>query len=149
MIPGRSVPLYLGIGLFLLHLAGAPSGRSIAGEWITEDGNAIIEIVQSDSLYDGTIIWAQKEGLPGDSLRDIHNPDSSRRTAPIVGLRILKDFRADGGGTWSDGSVYDPESGNTYRGTITMVDSTTLRLRGYILLPLFGRTTIWTRWHEK
>lgn len=43
------------------------------------------------------------------------------------------------------GKVYDPESGNEYKAKMTLVDNKTLKLRGYILIPLLGRTEVWTR----
>jgi uncharacterized protein (DUF2147 family) len=143
MTPGRYWSL--GVALLFVNPAAGSPGSSIIGNWVTEDGNAIVGIFRCDTLYCGEIIWAQKDGIAGDSLHDIHNPDPGARNAPIIGLCILKHFKADDDGSWSDGSVYDPESGNTYRGTISIVDSLTLRLRGYRVLPLFGRTTIWTR----
>jgi uncharacterized protein (DUF2147 family) len=48
-------------------------------------------------------------------------------------------------GQWTGGRVYDPNSGNTYRGTITLIDADTLKLRGYVGITLFGRTEIWKR----
>jgi uncharacterized protein (DUF2147 family) len=41
--------------------------------------------------------------------------------------------------------VYDPKSGKTYRGKMTFVSPNQLNLRGFIGIPLFGRTTTWTR----
>ena len=46
---------------------------------------------------------------------------------------------------WSGGSLYDPESGNTYGGRITLNPDGTLSLRGYIGISLFGRSETWTR----
>jgi uncharacterized protein (DUF2147 family) len=43
------------------------------------------------------------------------------------------------------GRVYDPESGKDYKGKLHLVDEKTLDLRGYVLIPLFGRTETWTR----
>jgi uncharacterized protein (DUF2147 family) len=51
--------------------------------------------------------------------------------------------RADG--TWTDGSIYDPASGYTYRCQLSLDGNDRLRLRGYVGVPLIGRTTTWTR----
>jgi uncharacterized protein (DUF2147 family) len=71
------------------------------------------------------------------------------REQPVLGLRIISDFNYDGEGVWSGGTVYDPESGNDYRGKMTLADDRTLELRGYVLIPLFGRSETWTRWEGK
>ena len=49
------------------------------------------------------------------------------------------------GKTWTDGRVYDPESGKTYQGRITLEQEDTLKLRGFVGAPVFGRTSTWTR----
>ena len=46
---------------------------------------------------------------------------------------------------WAGGMIYDPNSGNTYKGTMRLVDRNTLKLRGYIGISLFGRSDTWTR----
>jgi uncharacterized protein (DUF2147 family) len=47
--------------------------------------------------------------------------------------------------TWGKGSLYDPKSGKSYRGKIHLAAPGRLELRGYIGIPLFGRTSVWTR----
>jgi uncharacterized protein (DUF2147 family) len=58
---------------------------------------------------------------------------------------LLRDFRYDGDNVWTDGTIYDPESGNDYSCKITMEKPTHLQVRGYIGISLFGRTEVWTR----
>jgi len=47
--------------------------------------------------------------------------------------------------TWGNGCIYDPASGSTYTCLLTLDGDDRLRLRGYVGLPLLGRTTAWTR----
>ncbi len=42
------------------------------------------------------------------------------------------------------GTIYDPGSGTTYWCRLTL-DGDRLLLRGYVGVPLFGRTTAWIR----
>ncbi|MDH3253170.1 MAG: DUF2147 domain-containing protein [Ignavibacteria bacterium] len=123
---------------------GSPS-PGVVGQWITEEGKARVEIFQCDTTLCGRIVWARQQTETSDTLLDIHNPDAALRDRPIIGLVILKSFAAEGNDRWTGGSVYDPESGSTYNATLELVDTNTLDLRGYILIPLFGRTTTWTR----
>jgi hypothetical protein len=81
-----------------------------------------------------------------DSTMDIHNPDASLRARSLCALEIGSRFHASDASHASGGTIYDPKSGNTYRGTM-VVDGDTLRLRGYIGISLFGRTEIWHRVH--
>lgn len=64
---------------------------------------------------------------------------------PLVGLRILWDFVPDGD-QWSGGQVLDPETGKIYRASIALEDGgKKLRLHGYFLVTLLGRTEHWLR----
>jgi uncharacterized protein (DUF2147 family) len=62
----------------------------------------------------------------------------------VLGLVILTGFKFDTD-EWSDGDIYDPEKGKTYSCTLSLKDSGTLKVRGYIGISLIGRTEIWTR----
>ena len=64
---------------------------------------------------------------------------------PLVGLELFAGFEYDGNGRWIGGTIYDPNSGKTYRCIVTFVDAATLKVRGYIGVPLLGRTEIWKR----
>lgn len=133
--------------------AWAAEGDGIAGVWNSEDRDARIEILNCADKVCGKIVWMDepyytvkdKEGKPGDLRLDIKNPDPALRSRTILGLQILRDFTFAGGNRWTGGKVYDPKNGNTYSGTISLVTSNTLYLRGFIGFSLFGRTTTWTR----
>jgi uncharacterized protein (DUF2147 family) len=79
---------------------------------------------------------------PGYVPLDDNNTDSRLRGRPLCGVQILGGFdpakrknnRLEGG--W----VYDPETGRTYSAILTLVDGNTVKLRGYIGIPLFGKT---------
>jgi len=72
-----------------------------------------------------------------------------------VGLQILSGFMQDGdhqnggdqnGGEWTGGQVLDPETGKVYRASISLEDGgKKLRLHGYFLVTLLGRTEHWLR----
>jgi uncharacterized protein (DUF2147 family) len=79
--------------------------------------------------------------LPGYVPLDEKNLDPARRSVPLCGLQLIGGFKpAKRAGDWDSGWVYDPDSGQTYSGTITQVDSTTAKLRAYIGVPLIGKT---------
>jgi uncharacterized protein (DUF2147 family) len=75
--------------------------------------------------------------------RDEHNRNAAQRSRTLRNLPMLTGFT--GGPTeWRNGSVYNPADGGTYRGTITMTNDNSLRLRGCIVAPLC-KTQTWTR----
>lgn len=75
---------------------------------------------------------------------DGRNTDVSLRNRPLCGLQVGTNFRPTDADHATDGTLYDPESGKTYRGSMQRVGDT-LALRGYVGLKVFGRTEKWTR----
>jgi uncharacterized protein (DUF2147 family) len=136
--------------------ASASDGDSILGIWNNEEKDGRIEIYHCGDRYCGKIVWAKepnypegsKEGPPGTPRLDHNNPKPALRETPIMGLVIMRDFSFAGENTWRGGTVYDPKNGGTYRGKITLVSPDEMKLRGYLGIPLFGRTTTWTRYKE-
>jgi uncharacterized protein (DUF2147 family) len=77
-------------------------------------------------------------------LTDVHNPDPTLRSRALCGLRIGKGFVEVDPRHARGGHLYDPKNGRTYSGQMT-AEGRRLRLRGYVGLPLFGRTETWIR----
>jgi uncharacterized protein (DUF2147 family) len=75
---------------------------------------------------------------------DEKNPDASLRKRPLCGLVIGTGFRQADADHLTDGHLYDPKTGHTYRGTIT-AQNDRLQLHGYIGISMFGRTEVWHR----
>lgn len=109
------------------------------GVWISNNGNEKFEIFRRDDKFYGKLIWMKHVAETGQQLFDINNPDPELRDRKVVGLELLYDFSYKGKGTYSNGKVYDPSSGNTYKCRIR-VEGNTAKVRGYILVPLLGRT---------
>ena len=75
---------------------------------------------------------------------DKNNPDKVLQSRPDLGLELLKDFTFNGDNVYDDGTIYDPKNGKTYSCKMTL-DGNNLRIRGYVIFSLFGRTEVWTR----
>jgi uncharacterized protein (DUF2147 family) len=129
------------------------SADAILGIWVTEGGKAHVEVTGTDGEYQGRIVWLKepdypaddKQGMAGQAKVDRDNPDARLRNRPIIGLPLVSGFHYAGDGVWTGGTIYDPESGKTYRCKITLRKDGSLNVRGYIGFSLFGRTTVWTR----
>lgn len=120
-------------------------GGEISGPWITEDGEARVEIGRCEAGYCGRITWlAKPDGEDGRPWMDIHNPDPDLRGRAVLGLRILVLAAPDDRGTYR-GRIYDPKNGKTYRCKVRLPESGGLKLRGYVGISLLGRTSRWTR----
>jgi uncharacterized protein (DUF2147 family) len=133
------------LAALVLLLASAATAAP-QGVWLTEDGDGAVEIFKCGELLCGRIVW-QKSPVGADGSLDIddRNPDPALRQRPICGLQIIGGLTASDPATWNGGWVYDPDSGKTYHVKLTMESADTIRLRGYIGIPLLGESQIWRR----
>jgi uncharacterized protein (DUF2147 family) len=153
MIRGVRCFLVLLVAGLLPATASGAAGDDILGEWYNAEKDARIEIFACGTRYCGRIVWLKepdypdgsRDGVPGTPKLDHNNPDPSRTKEPVIGLRIVRDFEYAGENRWHAGTVYDPKNGKTYKGKMTLTAPDRLDLRGYVGIPLFGRTTTWTR----
>lgn len=141
-IPQRRCSLSL---LFLcVAFAGANAhaqSASVLGYW-REPGGSIIRIAPCDHQ-----LCVEIAKLPARDRRpitDMHNPDPRLRGRPLCGLKIGEGFVAVDPLHADGGHLYDPRSGRTYSGQMT-AEGNILHLRGYVGLPIFGRTQTWVR----
>ena len=132
--------------LAVLYSGGAGAGGdSVFGFWLIESQHAIIEIAPCAEKACGNIVWLS-EPLDDDGRPKLdHNDDDEPRGRPLCGIELISGFRNTGSGVWSGGSIYNPRDGQFYSASMELRDNDTLRLRGYFLLPLFGRSRTWTR----
>lgn len=143
----RRIPvLLLLLAAALCSPARAESwGEGIAGLYLTVDGGAQVSVSREpDGTYMGRIVWLKTD----KSRLDKNNPDPARRGAPVLGLVILRGFRAnEETRRWEGGTIYDPKNGKTYDGFIRRDPdrSGTLLLKGYVFgITWLGRSTTWT-----
>lgn len=130
---------------WLTFSLAAAADDSIAGIWLTADGEGLIEIRFDGEVPKGFIKGAA-DGAEEGRL-DVLNPDPSLRDRPLKGLQIISNLSPSGESKWK-GNVYDPDTGKTYKCTLTLIDESTLKLRGYVGVPLLGRAETWTRHSE-
>ncbi len=131
-----------------LALAAPEADALPEGVWFPPDRNAAVEIARCGAALCGRIVWIDESrpppGVSGPPI-DLHNPDPALRQRRLCGLEILRDFKADESGSWAGGTIYNPKDGQDWHAEMTMAEPTVLNLRGYVLIPLFGQTQIWTR----
>jgi len=119
----------------------------LTGVWEPCHGKAKVKIEKIADKYYGKIVWL-KEPIDPETKQpklDKNNPDEKLQNKPLRGYRILKDFQYTDKNEWTEGTIYDPENGNTYSCIIKMTDDNTLDIRGYIGVSVLGRTDIWKR----
>ena len=111
------------------------------GLWLTENERAVIEVQECDRGLCGAVYWIIEGGMQYDE----HNPDESKRTTPMCSLEILYGFKQKKSGEWSGGKIYKADEGDTYNANVRVENMDTLKLRGYVGVPLLGKTQSWKR----
>ena len=137
------------LSLAILSLAAAKPAAAAPyqGEfWVSQEQGWVIQTGLCNRELCGYLVEynSAHAGTPGYAPMDTHNPDPAQRAKPLCGLMLIGGFKApkQQGADWEGGWVYDPESGQTYSGTISTADADIVKLRGYVGLPLFGKTLI-------
>jgi uncharacterized protein (DUF2147 family) len=129
----------------------AHSAHSPAGLWSTisdRDGKptGLVEIREVNGELIGIVRGILVDAGPEDSVCDKCTDD--RKGQPIIGMEILRHMRRHGD-EWGGGEILDPENGQTYRATMKLDDGgKKLIVRGYIGIPMFGRSQTWVRKQE-
>ncbi len=141
--PSAAAVLLLVLGLFV---GGRAAAATPVGIWYAEGGAAKVAIEPCGEELCGRVVWLRSPfDEDGCDLQDRRNPDPTLRARKVEGLEILRGLTRRPDGTWVNGRIYDPASGNTYTCQLALDGDDRIRLRGYVGIPLIGRTTMWTR----
>ena len=132
---------------FVIWVPGAASADGATGLWQTEGGKSHVQIGPCGERLCGTIVWLQEPlDDDGKAKTDANNPDEALRQRPIIGLPLLRGFLPGSEvDVWEGGTIYNPEDGETYKSVMTLLSRDELKVRGYVGLPLFGKSQIWSR----
>ncbi len=144
----RQAAVLLVIGVATAALPRAAAGATPVGRWFAEGGAAQVEIGPCGDTLCGRVVWLRAPfDEHGCTLRDRFNDDPSLRERSVLGLEVLRGLQpsARDERLWEHGSIYDPSNGRTYTCRLTMVDHDRIEIRGYLGIPVLGRTTVWIR----
>jgi uncharacterized protein (DUF2147 family) len=143
------VVVVAGLFVSLNMYAGVPTDTPV-GYWKTVDDltgkpKSIIKITENqDHSLNGEVIklFAPAEKIPHiickACLGENHNQ-------PIVGMVVMSGLKRSDT-QWGDGHILDPQNGKTYNCSAKLADNgKKLDVRGYVGLPLLGRSQTWER----
>lgn len=121
----KSILAVAGISMATMAFAADPLANTT---WQTfDDGKpkGVVKITESNGVLTGKLISTVSE-----------------KGKKHVGMTIISDLKADGGGKYSGGTITDPEKNKTYRMTANL-SGDTLNLKGY--LGPFSRSQTWKK----
>ena len=139
--------------LFAAMLLGAVGTAwaqgSPAGLWKTIDDKtnaekSLVRITDNGGVLTGKIekILTDKADAKCTECTD------ERKGQPVQGMTILRGIKPDANekGTWVGGDILDPNDGKIYKVLLKLADGgKKLDVRGYIGMPMLGRTQTWLR----
>lgn len=145
--------IIMAVGLILAFTQSlyAQNLNSATGYWVTMDdrtnrNSSIVQIWQdkSNHKFYGKIYKIFPEN--GHKVTDICTACKGQlKNQPMLGLQIIRDMTLIDG-KYKNGFILDPRDGKEYHAQMRLADhGDVLKLRGYIGLPLFGKTTEWQR----
>lgn len=141
------------LAVAIVALAAARSARAaenLDGYWMDSDGEVILNIGPCGDARCGKVAWLRKpRGADGAPLRDYKNPDEKLQSRFVCGLPVVVGFRKQPDGTWGQGTVYVPDHGMTFSGYAEVLNLNQVKVSGYVFLPLFGSSEVWTRVNRK
>ena len=136
-----------GFFIFCLGVSSIDAAAAVVspiGLW--KGADAVFEMFESDGVLCAKVVaLSEPMTAEGKVKTDIHNPDPSKRNAPIVGLVFMSGLTKKGDGHWESGTVYDPKCGKSYSCLMELQEPDKIRVRGFIGSAVFGRTYVWTR----
>lgn len=128
----RLIPLALAC---LLPVASRASPPPPLGNWLTEGSDAVITTAMCGTALCGYISGIPL-AIPGEPIpTDYQNHSQCHLTIIYDGTPDQDDWKA---------RILDPRDGKSYRVSLRIDPQRRLHVRGYIGIPLFGSSQIWT-----
>ncbi len=148
----RAVALWLAsiAAAHRLTTAGARA-ESLDGYWMDSHGEVILAVrPMRQGRVAARVAWLKKpRGPDRGPLRDFRNSDPKLQNRFVCGLVVVTGFKKQPDGTWADGNVYVPDHGMSFRGYAEVLDRNKVKVTGYMLMPIFGSSEVWTRMHAQ
>ena len=139
------------IAFLLASGFAAAQATSAVGLWKTVDDNtkkekSLVRIVETNGVLTGKV----EKVIDPDSPKDAVCKDCTddRKDKPVLGMTIIRNMKqsADDKAVFEGGDILDPNNGKVYNAKLKLVDNgAKLDVRGYIGVPMLGRTQTWSR----
>ena len=145
----RALPLAVALAAVLTLPAAWADEPSPVGLWKNIDDvsgkpKALIRITDSKGELEGRI---EKLFRPADQDQ---NPkcnlcEGANKDQPVIGLLFMSGLKKSGD-EYTGGQILDPDNGKVYKSKLTLVEGgKKVNVRGYIGVPMLGRSQVWVR----
>jgi len=141
------------VGLALISpalFAQTTQAEPIVGNWKTIDDKtnqpkSIIRIELVDQKLQGTVVRIFT--APGDRPDPVcEQCKDHRKDKPVIGMTIMSGLKKTSSTLWEGGEILDPNNGSIYKVKLNLdAEAKLLSVRGYVGVPMVGRTQTWIR----
>ena len=120
---------------------------TVEGYWTIEKyPNTLIHIyVTKQKKLQGELISINYNSL---FAFDFNNEDENNKKRSLLGLKLFSGFSQKHNNLWKDGKIYNPQDGKSYNAIIKLIDTNQIKLKGYVLTPLFSRSMLLKRYEN-
>ena len=105
---------------------------------------SLVRIAETNGVLSGKIEKLLDPSVKQDEVCD--KCKDSRKDKPVLGLLIIEGVKKSSDTLWEGGQILDPNNGEVYKVRLTPAEGgKKLDVRGYIGMPMLGRTQTWIR----
>ncbi len=126
--------------------AASIASTDLTGFWLTAQKGSIIEFKKNGELYEGKVVWSKNaKGRDGKALKDVNNPDKSKRNNPLLGTTMISGLKYNPKtDTYEGGKIYQPQTGRTFNCKVNLDKSkNAIQVNGGV--GFISKTLTWTR----
>lgn len=143
--------LSMALAAMLMSCAALAQQATPVGVWKTIDDKtkvekSLVRITEAGGALTGRIEKLLDPAAKPDAVCE--ECTDERKGKPILGMTILNGVKknAEHEGLWDGGTILDPNNGKTYKVRLKPAqDGKTLEVRGYVGMPMLGRSQTWIR----
>lgn len=126
--------------------SAANANNDLTGYWLTAQKGSIIEFKKNGEFYEGKVVWSKNaKGRDGKPLKDVNNPDKSKRSNPLKGTTMISGLKYNPKtDTYEGGKIYQPNTGRTFNCKVNLDKSkNVMQIVGGV--GFISKTLTWTR----
>jgi uncharacterized protein (DUF2147 family) len=131
---------------FILNGVSATGAQeaTATGLWLTQKGDARIQVSNCGSALCGKVVWLKDAIDPqtGGPQTDDKNPNPALKTRSMIGVQLFIGMNPSGPGSWA-GRIYNADDGGTYESKVKLLSATQLNVEG--CLGAFCGGEVWTK----
>lgn len=148
----RKIAVFFTIMMLALASFAQGNAEKICGTYLVIEKSEVSKVKvtrKPNGDFEGKIIWMQNPKFEdGSPKTDVKNPDPAKRNTPADKIVLLHNFKYDASDDEWSGEIYNPVEGDMYKAYAKFESPKKLKVRGYVGLPIFGRSMYWVKLDE-